>query len=128
MSTEGQDVRLLEFVNAYRDRFARYSLMYAGPDLNTIESMWHMLATFEDYARNRVNIFDPVAARGARPEDDAYQTIAQKYKCGSWTLATKVEHEMLGCDDARAAAEELVRRLQEVEALREELRSRKDDK
>lgn len=128
MSADRRDDGLLEFVNAYRDKFARYSLMYAGPNLNTIEAMWHMFSTFEDFARDRVNVFDPVAvtAMGERPEDDAYRVIAKKYRCGSWTLGAKVEHEMRDNHDDRAAAEELVRRLQEVDALREKLRSRKD--
>ena len=125
MVPERQDDKLLEFIRAYRDSFARRSLMYAGPDLGTVEAMWHMLSTFEDFAYDRVNLFDPVAvaATRQRPEDDAYSVIAQKYRCGSWTLGTKVEHEM--CKDGQAtreAAEELIRRLREVDALREEMR------
>lgn len=126
MSAERQrDDGLLGFVQAYREKFARYSLMYAGPNLDTIEAMWHMLETFEDFARDRVNVFDPVAlsTRGERPADKAYQVIAQKYRCGSWTLGTKVAHEMRGEVDDRLKAEELIRRLQEVTALRERLRT-----
>lgn len=125
MSADKHDPGLLEFINSYRDRFAKYSLMYAGPSLDTIEAMWHMLCVFEDFAVRRENVFDPVAAgSGKRPEDNAYAVVAQKYRCGNWTLGSKVKDEM--CKDGhvtREAAEELVRRLREVDLMREKLRS-----
>lgn len=118
------DDGLREFVQAYREKFARYSLMYAGPNLDTIEAVWHVLSTFEDFALDRVNVFDPIAAaaRHEAPQDAAYRTIAQKYRCGNWTLGSKVAHEMADVPDDRARAEELIRRLQEVDELRERLR------
>lgn len=126
MSNREPDVALLAFIESYRIAVTRRPLMYAGLDLSVIEAMWHIFWNFEDFARDGTNVFQPDENTpvGKRPEDDAYSIIAQKYKCGSWTLGTKVEQEM--CEDGRVtreASEELIKRLREVDSLREELRS-----
>ncbi len=113
---------LLEFIATYRDNFAARSLMYAGPDLSNIECMWHMFSTFEDFANgDAIFAVQPGVIEAHRT---AYTRIAEKYNCGSSTLADHVKRKM--CKDGhvtREAAEELIRCLKEVDALRTELRS-----
>jgi len=84
--------------------------MYGG-DLNGVEAAWHMLEMFQIYLEGD----DPCRA-GVR---DPYAVVAQKYRCGSCVISSKVKHEM--GEDPRAA-EELIRRLNEVSDLRRKMR------
>lgn len=102
-----------KFLEEYRARFQKYSLMYGGT-LVGVETVWYTLSAFEDFLDGPF-------------EDDvnfeAYHKIAQKYKCGSWVLSAKVKEEFKDKDYGEAAIE-LLKRLEEVRQLKKELRKK----
>ena len=108
--THVSEESLRAFIGDLRSAFEKRSLMYGG-DLNGVEAAWHMLEMFQIYLEGD----DPCRA-GVR---DPYAVVAQKYRCGSCVISSKVKHEM--GEDPRAA-EELIRRLNEVSDLRRKMR------
>lgn len=112
---------LKKFITDYKAKVERYGLMYGG-DLNGIESILHTLWHMEDFAEDGVNIFDEPTTLFDH-DFNAYQTIAQKYKCGNWPLSAKVSKEMP--EGGKEASDELVRRLNEVYELRKENRKKR---
>lgn len=114
MSKDNDQVaRIRQKLSALRENVERRSLMYGG-NLTGVESVWNMLCAFEAIIDGDIDDC----------HDKAYRAIAEKYRCGNWTLSGKVEHEM--CKEGfatREAADELIRRLHEVDVLRKEMRS-----
>lgn len=80
---------------------AKRGLMYGG-DLNGVEAVWVTLM-FIKYHINDVN------DEGWR---QAYGRVAQKYKCGSALISSKLAREMSQTSEASV---ELARRLREVD-------------
>ena len=116
-----EDVR--QFIDTYRANIERFrggfekrSLMYGG-SLNGVEAAWNVINVMEAFLEGE-NIFS------ADDDSDftAYSTIARKYRCGNWVISAKVKEEM---GETVEAAEELIRRLKEVDALRAELRAKR---
>jgi len=99
---------LKKFIEKFLDDVSKYSLMYGG-NLEGVEAVWHTLMAFESFANGE----DP----NDRLWNLAYDQISDKYRCGSWALSTKVSKQYDSEDDVMAA-EELIRRLQEVRALK----------
>lgn len=102
------NTELKKFIENFLENVSKYSLMYGG-SLEGVESVWHTLMAFESFANGE----DP----NDRLWDLAYDQISDKYKCGSWALSAKVFKQYDGEDDVMAA-EELIRRLQEVRTLK----------
>lgn len=102
------NTELKKFIENFLENVSKYSLMYGG-NLEGVESVWHTLMAFESFANGE----DP----NDRLWDLAYDQISDKYRCGSWALCSKVAKQYDSEDDVMAA-EELIRRLQEVRVLK----------
>ncbi len=99
--------KLMQFIQKYygEESFEKRPLMYGG-DLNGIECTWHVVMSFKSFAANKHEIVDRIR--------NAYGKISDKYHCGSWTIATKLDKEM-GC--THESATELIKRLKEVDEM-----------
>lgn len=106
---------LKKFIEKFLDDVSKYHLMYGG-SLEGIEAVWHTIMAFESFADCESTKEDFWNLRDSF-WDSAYDRISDKYKCGSWALCSKVAKQYDRDDDVMAA-EELIRRLQEVRALK----------
>lgn len=104
------NLELKKFIENFLKDVSKYHLMYGG-SLEGVESVWHTIMAFESFADGHV----------WSDKDDAwdlaYDQISDKYKCGSWALSCKVSKQYDQGDDM-IAADELIRRLQEVRVLK----------
>ncbi len=120
MSQERTAEEVNKFLATWRENFEKRSLMYGG-DLSGVETTWYALQTFEAFMAG-----EDIFGRSTDIDDDlrfrAYVTVSSKYKCGNWPISAKVKEEM---GEGREAAEELIRRLKEIDAVRAELRREK---
>lgn len=103
---------LLHYIAGHKDSIARTPLMFGG--LDGIESAWFTLWAVESFARSE----EPTLRR------QAYATVASQHKCGSWTLSTKIHHEL---GETADAANELVFRLRNVDELWSQLREERNE-
>lgn len=102
------NTELKKFIENFLKDVSKYHLMYGG-SLEGIESVWHTIMAFESFANDEDS--------NDRSWDLAYDQISDKYKCGSWALSSKVSKQYDKGDDM-IAADELIRRLQEVRILK----------
>ncbi len=98
-----------EFINEHREKIEKYGLMYGG-NLNGVEVIWHTLDLISQFIDEKTSNHDL--------SRKAYANIASKKQCGSWTLSSKITHDM---GSNPTAVTELIRCLKEVNELRDTL-------
>lgn len=100
------------FLETFRKDFEARPLMFGGT-LIGVEAAWNVLHEMDAFLAGEVP--------GDDLRFDAYMSVANKYRCGNCTLSSKVKQEM---GEDRAAADELIKRLKEVDAARAAWRAR----
>lgn len=100
-------------VDEFRKKFLARPRLY-GSTLMEMETIWYMIRWTQDIVLGRLDW---------RLSQRAYFVIHQKYKCGNWHLATKTAEtaKKKGWDEQKAA-ETLLKRLQEVETVEQQMR------
>lgn len=100
------------FLETFRKDFEARPLMFGGT-LVGVEAAWNVLHEMDAFLAGEVP--------GDDLRFDAYMSVANRYRCGNCALSSKVKQEM---GEDRAAADELIKRLKEVDAARASWRDR----
>lgn len=95
--------------NELRSEFEKRPLLYGGT-LFGVETFWHAIRAIDSLLYDR------------NSREGSYHTIAMKYHCGNWSIASKTEEEAKKKKwDSSFACQTLMSRLKEVEVLEQPL-------